>query len=126
MSSRWKRWFFNAQFQYYLRTEGESDYERGDEFMASGGPGAYLWSGRSATLNLQANAGYDTMNRDVIAGRTSDYTGMTAWYMGPQLGGTIGENFSAVAGVDIPLRITSNGLQNVPDYRIHASLVWRF
>jgi hypothetical protein len=126
MSSRWQRWFCNAQFQYYLRTEGESDYERGDEFMASGGPGFYLWSGQSATLNLQANAGYDTMNRDVIAGRTSNNTGMTAWYMGPQLGGTIGDNFSAVIGVDIPLRITSNGLQNVPDYRIHASFVWKF
>jgi len=126
MNSRWSRWFFNAQFQYYLRTEGESGYEKGDEFMASGGPGAYLWSGKSATVNLQANAGYDTMNRDVIGGRKSEFTGMTAWYMGPQLGGTIGDNLSAVAGVDIPLQITSNGLQNVPDYRVHASLVWRF
>jgi hypothetical protein len=126
MNSRWRRWFFNSQVQYYLRTEGESGFERGDEFMASGGPGVYLWSGKTATLNLQANAGYDTMNRDFIAGRRSEFTGMTAWYLGPQLGGTIGENFSAVAGVDIPLRITSNGLQNVPDYRFHASLIWRF
>jgi hypothetical protein len=126
MNSRWRRWFFNTQVQYYLRTEGESGYERGDEFMVSGGPGAYLWSGKSWTLNLQANAGYDTMNRDIIAGRESDFTGMTAWYMGPQLGGTWGENFSAVGGVDIPLHITSNGRQNVPDYRFHASLIWRF
>ena len=126
MNSRWQKLFFNAQFQYYLRTVGESGYERGDEFMASGGPGAYLLTGKSGTLNLQANAGYDNMNQDVVAGRRSNYTGMTAWYMGPQLGGTIGENFSAVAGVDIPLRITSNGLQNVPDYRVHASFVWRF
>jgi len=126
INSRWRKWFFNAQLQYYLRTPGESDYEEGDEFMASGGPGAYLWSGKAATLNLQANAGYDTMSRDVIGGRTSNNTGYTAWYMGPQLGGTIGENFSAVAGVDIPLQITSNGLQNVPDYRVHVSLIWRF
>lgn len=50
----------------------------------------------------------------------------TAWYLGPQLGLTLGERFSAVAGVDIPLHITANGLQNVPNYRLHGSLVWRF
>ena len=27
LSSRWQRWFFNSQFQYYWRTEGESSYQ---------------------------------------------------------------------------------------------------
>jgi hypothetical protein len=126
LSSRWKRWFLNAQIQYYLRTAGESDYEKGDELMVSGGPGVYLWSGKVATINLQANAGYDSMARDEVAGRISNYTGLTAWYLGPQVGATIGGNFSTVAGIDLPLHITNNGLQNVPDYRFHASLVWRF
>jgi len=43
-----------------------------------------------------------------------------------ELGLTVGNHFSTVAGVDIPVHITANGLQNVPDYRVHASLVWRF
>jgi hypothetical protein len=30
------------------------------------------------------------------------------------------------AGVDVPLRIANNGSQNVPDYRIHGGLSWRF
>jgi hypothetical protein len=126
MNSRWRRWFMNAQVQYYLRSEGTATYEKGDELMISGGPGFYLWSGKNATVNVQANAGYDTMARDVLLGRRSDFTGMTAWYMGPQVGATVGENFSVVAGADLPLAITSNGLQNVPDYRFHASLIWRF
>jgi hypothetical protein len=41
LNTRWKKWFFNSQFQYYLRTEAE-DFEFGDEIMVSGGPGRYL------------------------------------------------------------------------------------
>lgn len=126
MSSRWDRYFFNAQFQYYLRTEGESGLRYGDEVMVTGGPGAYLLLADSYTLNLQANAGYDSKARDQLDGRVSNRTGSTAWYLGPQIGLTLGGQFSSVAGVDIPLHITANGLQNVPDYRAHASFVWRF
>ncbi len=126
LNGRWRQYFANAQFQYYLRTPGESDYEKGDEIMISGGPGAFLWSSKTATLNLQANAGYHSMARDVVGGRRSDYTGLTAWYLGPQIGLTLGEKFSSVAGIDLPLHITSNGLQAVPDFRLHASVVWRF
>jgi hypothetical protein len=124
--TRWKRWFLAAQFQYYLRTEGESGYEYGDELMLSGGPGFYLLLADSFSLNLQANASYDRMRRDELLGRSSDQTGFTAWYFGPQIGLTAGSRFSAAAGVDVPLHITANGLQNVPDYRVHVSLGWRF
>lgn len=125
-STRWKRLIFNAQFQYYLRTPGESDFEFGDEILVSGGPGAYLFLNDSFTLVLQANAAYETEARDTLAGRKSDRTGMTAWYMGPQLAFTWGDNFSANAGIDIPLSITSNGFQNVPDYRVHGGISLRF
>lgn len=124
--ARWSRLFLNAQFQYYLRTEGESGFTYGDEIMASGGPGIYLLLHEHFTLNLQGIVSYDSMARDELDGRLSNRTGLTAWYLGPQVGLTVGERFSAVGGIDLPLRITANGLQNVPDYRVHASLVWRF
>lgn len=124
--ARWTRLFLNAQFQYYLRTEGESGFTYGDEIMVSGGPGIYLLSHEGFTLNLQGNVSYDSTGRDEVEGRLSNRTGFTAWYLGPQLGLTVGERFSAVAGIDLPLSITANGLQNVPDYRFHAGLVWRF
>jgi len=124
--SRWQRWFLNAQFQYYLRTEGESTFTYGDELSVTGGPGAYVLTKENYTLSLQANASFDTMARDELLGRVSDRTGYTAWYLGPQVAFTWSDRFSAVAGVDVPLHITNNGLQNVPDYRVHANLVWRF
>lgn len=124
--SRWQRLFLNGQFQYYLRTEGESTFQYGDEIMISGGPGAYLVAKEKCSLNLQANFSYDTMARDRLLERISERTGLTAWYLGPQVGLTIGQRFSGVAGIDLPLRVSNRGLQNVPDYRFHATLAWRF
>jgi hypothetical protein len=126
LSSRWERWFFNSQFQYYWRTEGESSFQYGDELMLSGGPGRYLVLGERCTFSLQANVAYETTARDRLLGRTSDRTGMTAWYVGPQILVTLGDRLSALAGADLPVRIENNGLQAVADYRIHGSVALRF
>jgi hypothetical protein len=125
-NARWKRWFFNGQFQYYLRTKGEAGFQYGNELIVSGGPGAYVFFGDAWTLSLQANAIYDTMGRDELIGKISDRTGETAWYMGPFLTLTIGDRFSANAGVDVPLRIANKGFQSVPDYELRGGISWRF
>ena len=126
LNTRWQRFFFNSQVQYYLRTEGEDTFEYGDELMVSGGPGVYALLNDSFTLSFQALAVYDTLARAELLGRKSDSTGMTAWYMGPLMTVTWGERFSANAGGDIPLRIVNNGFQNVPNFRFHAGFSYRF
>ena len=126
LNGRWKRWFFNGQFQYSLRTEGEASFEYGDDLLVSGGPGRYWIANKHCSLSLQALATYETMAHDRLLGQTSARTGSTGWYFGPQINFTLGEHFSANAGVDIPLQITANGFQNVPDYRIHGGFSWRF
>ncbi len=125
-NARWERWFFNGQFQYSLRTEGEASFEYGDDLLVSGGPGRYWIANKHCSLSLQALATYETMAHDRLLGQTSARTGSTGWYFGPQINFTLGEHFSANAGVDIPLQITANGFQNVPDYRIHGGFSWRF
>jgi len=126
LNSRWQRWFLNGQWQYYLRTPGEAGFRYGNEMMISGGPGAYVLLRDSFTISAQINGGYDHTMRDELLGKTSDFTGMTAWYLGPQLGFTFGSRFSAVLGVDLPIHIANNGFQSVPDYRLHASFSCRF
>lgn len=126
LNTRWKRYFFNSQVQYYLRTEGEDTFEYGDELMVSGGPGVYALLGDSFTLSVQALAVYDTLARAELLGRKSDNTGMTAWYMGPLVTLTWGERFSANAGADLPVSISNNGFQNVPNFRFHAGFSYRF
>ncbi|MEK7781877.1 MAG: hypothetical protein AAB370_10305 [Verrucomicrobiota bacterium] len=126
VNGRWKRGFLAGQFQYYLRTVGESDFQFGDEWIASGGPGVFLVSNSKMSFSAQANVIYDVMGRDEILGQRSDRTGMKALYLGPLLNLTVGQQFSANVGVDLPLRIENNGFQNVPDYRLQGGLSWRF
>jgi hypothetical protein len=108
-----------------LRTEAR-DYQFGDQIIISGGPGGYLLLQGISTLSLEANAFYESSARDTILGQISNQTGMTAWYLGPLLNFTLGEHFSANAGVDFPLHIYNHGLQTVPDYRVHGGVSWRF
>jgi len=126
MNARYRRCFLNGQFQYYLRTQGESGFTYGDELMVSGGPGAFILLTHVCTVSLQANGVYDTLARDELLGRVSNRAGLTAWYVGPLLGLTVGEHFSANLGVDVPLRISNNGFQSVPDYALHGGVSWRF
>lgn len=123
---RWKRAFLNLQAQYYLRTEGAGDYRFGDEFIASGGPGVFLWLHRNYTVSLQLAGSYDTRGAEEFRGRESVHTGATVSYLGPQLGFTWKSRLSALAGADLPVMATARGFQNVPDYRINATLTWRF
>jgi len=126
LNTRWKRWLFNAQFQYGLKTEGAATFEYGDDLLITGGPGRYLLANEHFTLSLEARAGYETMARDRLLNTTSDSTGSTAWYLGPLFNITWGGHFAANAGVDVPLSISANGFQAVPDYRVHAGVSWRY
>ena len=125
-NAQWKRLFCNAQFQYYLRTVGESDYRYGNEWMLSGGPGFFILLHPERSLSLQLLAAYDNAAPDTVLDRENLNSGMTAIYLGPQLQLALGSRFTANAGVDIPLRIENQGLQNVPNYRFHAGVSYRF
>lgn len=123
--ARWKRFFFNQQLQYYLRTEGE-EYHYGDLFIVSGGPGTYVILHDNYTISLQANVFFEKMWEDEIIGQEIIHTGFDAWWAGPQVNVTIGEHFSSNIGLDIPITFDNNGLQTVPDHRIHGGITWRF
>lgn len=125
-NGRWNRTFLNAQVQYYLRTHGTSGFKFGDELMVSGGPGAFLFTKPSWTFSLQANAVYDLQLRDEVLGQLSDRTGSRSWFLGPLATVTWASHFSANLGIDLPLQIRNNGLQSLPEYRLHGGCSWRF
>jgi hypothetical protein len=126
VNSRWSRWFLNSHAQYYLRTRGESGYRYGSQWMLSTGPGAYLITRESFTVSVQALVSYDEMAPDRAFSHDVSSTGMRAWYLGPDIRVTVGEHASISAGVDLPISVDNRGLQNVPDFRFHGALSWRF
>jgi hypothetical protein len=128
LSSRlsWKRLFFSADVQYFIRTRGDFSYRFGNELVVAGGPGAYLLFREELTLALQAVLNYETKSRDRIAGVKRHEGLVTSWYAGPGVIFTLGERFSATAHLDIPLEIINRSVQTVADYRLRAGLTWAF
>lgn len=125
-TTRWKRAFLNMQAQYYLRTEGAGHYKFADDIIVSGGPGGFLWVDKKGTLSLALNALYETRGSDEFRGRPSVHTGLTLWYLGPQITFTWKSRFSAQVGMDMAVRAAGRGFQNVPDFRLNATGTWRF
>jgi len=125
-NARWRRFLFSADAQYFIRTRGDFGYRFGNELSVSGGPGFYVLFQESQTLAVLANFSYETKARDRIAGERRDEGIAVAWYAGPGLVFTWGENFSATANADFPLRIANRGVQTVPDYRLRGGITWNF
>jgi hypothetical protein len=122
----WRRFLFTADAQYFIRSQGEFDYQFGNELSVSGGPGFFILFDETKTLLLQGFFSYETKGRDSIDGDKRDDGISSAWYAGPALIFTWGERFSATLNLDIPLRITNHEFQTVPDYRARAGIAWHF
>ena len=123
---RWKRLLFGADLQYFIRTRGDFGYRYGNELSVAGGPGLYLLFKEEVTLVLHAAFNYETKARDRVDGEKRDDGIVMAWYAGPGLTFTWGENLSATANLDLPLRIANRAFQTVPDYRVRGGLSWNF
>ena len=124
-SARWDRYFWNTQAQYVARTEGAGHYRFADELILSGGPGAFLWLNNRGTVSLALNSAYETRGSDAFRGRASIHTGQTVWFLGPLATFTWKSHFSAQVGGDVALQAGGRGFQNVPDFRLNASVSWR-
>ena len=122
---RYSRFFLNNQVQFYLRTEA-NDYKFGDDFIVSGGPGAYVLLHDDYTFSAQLNVFYEDKGRDEVLGRKSNSSGTTIIYLGPLITLTWGDRFSAYGGAEFPIDTYNHGLQLLPDYRIRAGVTWQF
>ena len=124
--ARSHRLFFSANVQYSIRTEGDYDYRFANDLMWAGGPGVFLALSESRTVALQCVVSGETKGKDTFQSAPAADTGITSVFVGPQINVTVGENFSADVGVDLPVSIRNTALQIVPDFRVRAGLTWRF
>jgi hypothetical protein len=124
--TRWERFFFTANAQYAIRSEGDHHYQFANDLVWSGGPGGYPFMSHFGTLGIQALLSGETKGRDRFEGHTAEDTGITAVYLGPEISLTFVAKLSAHLGADFPLICDNTALQIVPDYRVRASLTWRF
>lgn len=124
--ARWERLYFAAGTQFAWRGSGRFGYRFANDLTWAGGPGAFVAIGDDYTVTLQANVSGETKGQDTFAGAKAVDTGLTAVYVGPQVGMTWKEKWSAEAGVDLPVSLRNTDLQIVSDYRLRLALSWRF
>ena len=117
--------FISADVRYFIRTEGDHNYEYADDLMWSFGPGYYFVMEEAKNLALRAAFSGEHKGKDRSNGVKDDDTGMDAVYAGPELIFT-SNNLSGEIGIDFPLDVNNSGYQLVPDYRIRAGLSYRF
>jgi hypothetical protein len=120
------RWFTQAAMQYSLRTEGDHDYEFGDDVMWSLAPGWYARMDHRGTVGLGAHLSGEMKDEDERDGHTETGTEVTLVYAGPMLTFTREDRLSAEFAVDLPVYQDSEGVALVPDYRIRLAGAWRF
>ena len=124
--ARYHRAFFSAGAQYSLRTKGDFDYRFANDLTWMGGPGYLVALNDNYTFALQLNVSGERKKTDTFQGSRAADTGVTAVYLGPQASFTWSDKFSAEIGADFPVSIANTALQTVPDYRVRASVTWRF
>jgi hypothetical protein len=122
---RWDNLFFAANVQYLIRSEGDFDYRYANDLIWDFGPGVYFLRDGSRTVALQALVSGEDKGRDEFQGEEEEGTAVNFWFVGPRVTASWGA-WSVRAGVDIPVSLDNDGVQAVPDYRVHASLTYRF
>ena len=123
---RWKRAFANASLQYAIRTRGDFDYRFGNDLSWSGGPGAFIFLEDEFTVALQANVSGEYKEHDHHRSEEDDSTGLTQVFLGPKIAFTWSDKLSAELAAGFPVVRENSGVQLMPDYRLHAGLVWHF
>jgi hypothetical protein len=124
--TRWRKYFFTANVQYAIRSEGDFHHQYANDLVWFGGPGYYLVLGHSYTLAFQALVGGETKGKDTFSGVPDGDSAETLVYIGPQINFTWGTRLSAQLAGDLPVVRENSGTQVMPDYRIRAALTWRF
>jgi hypothetical protein len=124
--ARWKRLFLSAGFQYAARSEGAFGHQYANDFTWAGGPGYYIALTDDYSIALQALVSGESKGKDTAHGEPDEDSAITSVFLGPQIDVTWSTHLSAHVGVDFPVSIDNSGLQVVPDYRVHAAVIWRF
>lgn len=120
------RLFADVNVQYIFRTEGDFDYRFQDDVMWEMGAGSYLLLQDEQTFSLKANLSGEYKGMDVVDGNKASDTGVNSMFLGPMLSYTGGANLLIQLGADLPLFVDNTDLQIVPDYRIRATISYRF
>ncbi|HEV2804732.1 MAG TPA: hypothetical protein VGW57_07370 [Chthoniobacterales bacterium] len=124
-SLRYKYFFFQADTQFTVRSEGAHQYEFANDISWSGGPGVYFVRSKETIVGLQFVVSGEHKGVDHFRGEPAEDTGITSVFVGPRVVASHGKLSFEVAA-ELPVSVDNTALQVVPDYRLRGSFAFRF
>lgn len=112
---------------YTIRTSGDHEYQYADDFMWDFGPGYFVDLQHDSTVAARVVLSGERKSKD--SGRDKEIqsdTGISSLFIGPELNFMVNDVVNGDLGLDLPIDINNSALQAVADYRLRASLTYRF
>lgn len=120
------RWMGLANAQYRLTTEGDYEYEYGDECSALLGARYFAVLADEQSLAVGFDLTGDWRDENEVLGETQPDTDVSAAYLGPVLAYSRGESFRAWFAWDVAVDGENEGLHGAADKRWRANASWLF
>jgi hypothetical protein len=119
-------WSVSLDVQYILRTEGDYDFEYGDEYYARSGVYRRFDAGTAGSYLAGVVASGEWADENSVAGVTQEGSSKSAGYLGPVISYTAGAAITASLAYDFPVYNTDEGLDGAADARLRASMSYLF
>ena len=116
--------YFDAQ--YWLKTEGDHNYQYGDALTLVGGPGFRAVDQGKKRVDLSADVIYRYLQKDSLNGNDLANSGSQTLLVGPAASFNLGDHFQARLSYSLPVYRDTNGLQLATNYLLQASAMVRF
>lgn len=116
------RWGYTFDAQYTFRTEGDYNYQFGNEALVRAGAGYYvresIWAG--------AELSGEWRDKDELHGVAQEGSDKKAVYAGPAVRMGFGKALAVSAAIDVPIANRDDNLSGSADFRARASAAFSF
>lgn len=121
------RWSAQGNAQYKLNTEGDYDFEYGDEiaWLVGGRYFALLEDRQSLAIGVDISGNWQDQNK-VLGETDTDHPKTRAAYAGPAVNYTYEDRLNVAFAWDFAIAGEDNGLQGAADTHVRASASWLF
>lgn len=120
------KWLYGGELQYALRTEGDYNYEIGDDLQWTLGVGRYLVLEHTQSWALQLVLSGENKDYDELDGVRLHDTHQRTLALGPKLSGTFGMGYALELQTDFPLDQYVSEVQITQGWRVRGAFVARF
>lgn len=112
-----RNWLLDASIQYNLRTEGDYNYQIGNDLRWEFGIGKRFIEEDSFAINTQIFLSGLTKEQDTQSGQDITNSGRSFLSIGPKIEATWSNKYTVFGRIDVPLTMDNDGLQNLQDHR---------